>query len=220
MTFMRFLNIFSRHSDIANQAGYETHETASSRAPLVIIGLGNPGDRYAQSPHNAGFLVVDLIAQSLGCSTQDWQVKYNGLLLQATHAHQKTILFKPQTYMNKSGDSVAQLLRFYKLDLPEKQAPKTIYVVHDDLDLSLGTNKLTFAKSGREHNGVNSINQSLGTKNYWRMRVGVMPEKKPVDPAGYLTKKIEASLRELFEQSITDAAKALPTTRPAGPSIA
>lgn len=114
----------------------------------LLVGLGNPGAKYEQTRHNVGFLFLDYLQK---------QQKLNKQI--------KTL--KPDTYMNRSGIAVAKELSFYKL------LPANLIVVHDDLDLKLGEFKIQFGKGPKLHNGIESIEHLIGSKEFWRVRVGI-----------------------------------------------
>ncbi len=131
----------------------------------VIVGLGNPGEIYQKSRHNVGFMVVDNICRAWGDSGQDFKMSRK---LGAEIMKYKDWLFvKPQKFMNRSGEVVERTLAFYGV------LAKDLVVLHDDLDLVLGSVKAQFGRGPKAHNGVNSIEQALGTKEFWRIRVGV-----------------------------------------------
>jgi len=131
----------------------------------IIVGLGNPGEKYEKNRHNVGFVVVDSLYVKLGLSDQKFQMnkKFNAEIVQTKDC----ILVKPQTFMNDSGKAVSAIARFYKLE------NKDLYVVHDDLDIALGNYKIQFGKGPQIHNGLLSIEQDLGTDQFWNVRVGV-----------------------------------------------
>jgi PTH1 family peptidyl-tRNA hydrolase len=132
----------------------------------LIVGLGNPGPEYEQTRHNAGFWLVDALASIAGrCLARE--TRYNALAAKASISGQEVWLLEPQTYMNRSGQSVGALARFYKI------APDEILVVHDELDLSPGVAKLKKGGSSGGHNGLKDITAALGTQDYWRLRIGI-----------------------------------------------
>lgn len=133
----------------------------------LIVGLGNPGPEYEQTRHNAGFWLVDNLANSLPQCRLQREARYNALLARTRIADQETWLLEPQTFMNRSGQSVGALARFYKI------APEEILVVHDELDLPPGTAKIKKGGSSGGHNGLKDITAALGTQEYWRMRLGI-----------------------------------------------
>jgi peptidyl-tRNA hydrolase, PTH1 family len=129
----------------------------------LIVGLGNPGPEYEQTRHNAGFWLVD----NLAGNTLTHESRYNALAAKTTIAGQEVWLLEPQTYMNRSGQSVGALARFYKI------APDDILVVHDELDLPPGSAKIKKGGSSGGHNGLKDITAALGTQDYWRLRIGI-----------------------------------------------
>src|SRR5947199_8112037 len=138
-------------------------ERASS-LDLLVVGLGNPGRKYARHRHNAGSMVLDELARRHGAS---WKSKFSGQLAELRLDGHRVALLKPETYMNDSGRSVAAAARFYKLE------PDAILVVHDEGDLDLG--RLQARKGGgiAGHNGLRSIAQQLKTPEFMRLRIGV-----------------------------------------------
>ncbi|HEV7617101.1 MAG TPA: aminoacyl-tRNA hydrolase [Burkholderiaceae bacterium] len=133
----------------------------------LIVGLGNPGPEYEQTRHNAGFWLVDRLAVSHARGALSRESRYNALVAKTVIAGQETWLLEPQTYMNRSGQSVGALARFYKI------APDEILVVHDELDLPPGTAKIKKGGSSGGHNGLKDVTAALGTQDYWRLRIGI-----------------------------------------------
>lgn len=129
----------------------------------LIVGLGNPGPEYEQTRHNAGFWVVD----NLAGSALSRESRFNALAARVRIAGQEVWLLEPQTYMNRSGQSVGAIARFYKI------APDEILVVHDELDLPPGSAKIKKGGSSGGHNGLKDITAALGTQDYWRLRIGI-----------------------------------------------
>lgn len=139
----------------------------SMTAPIrLIVGLGNPGPEYETTRHNAGFWVVDHFADDLHASFT-LEKPFFAWVARARHAGQAVVLAKPVTFMNKSGQAVGALARFYKLQ------PEEILVVHDELDLLPGAVKLKFGGGHAGHNGLRDIQSALGTQNFWRLRIGI-----------------------------------------------
>ena len=132
----------------------------------LIAGLGNPGPEYEQTRHNAGFWLVDNLA-SLARGGLARESRFNALAGKATIAGQEVWLLEPQTFMNRSGQSVGALARFYKINADE------VLVVHDELDLDPGTAKLKKGGGAGGHNGLKDISAALGTQDYWRLRIGI-----------------------------------------------
>ena len=131
----------------------------------AIIGLGNPGSEHARTRHNAGFWFVDALAQS--CEAQfRTETKFQGELAKATLAGETLLLFKPSTYMNRSGEAIVKLLGFYKI------APEETLVAHDELDLPAGAARLKQGGGHGGHNGLRSVHEHIG-ENYLRLRLGI-----------------------------------------------
>ena len=131
----------------------------------IFVGLGNPTAEYAATKHNVGFMLADRLADKLGAST--WRERFNALVAETFLDGEKILLVKPQTFMNLSGEAVAPLVNFYKLDAAD------LTVAHDDMDLPLGTIRLRPKGSGGGHRGVASIIQHIGSQNFPRVRIGV-----------------------------------------------
>lgn len=132
----------------------------------LIVGLGNPGKEYEATRHNAGFWWVDELARAHGSSFRA-DAKFHGLIAKVTlHGHEVHLL-KPQTFMNVSGRAVGAVAQFYKLE------PAQILVVHDELDLPPGSVKLKLGGGHGGHNGLKDIITHLGTRDFWRLRIGI-----------------------------------------------
>lgn len=140
----------------------------------IIVGLGNPGEKYTHTRHNAGFLAIDNFLQGknvIGCAS-----KFDAQVCEYHEGAQKLYFIKPQTFMNNSGKAIKEFLQFYKVD------PTTeLLVVHDDKDLAFGTIKHTISSSGAGHNGVQDIINELGTQEFNRIRIGV-ESREPGSP--------------------------------------
>ncbi len=132
--------------------------------PRLVVGLGNPGAEYSETRHNAGFWFCERLAARLGASLAR-EARFHGLVGNARNAGVWLLL--PQTYMNRCGQSVGALARFYRI------APGEILVVHDELDLPPGQLKLKFGGGAGGHNGLKDITAHLGTQDYWRLRIGI-----------------------------------------------
>lgn len=132
----------------------------------LVVGLGNPGGQYERTRHNAGFWVVDRWARRLGTTFQ-MDKSFFGEVARTRRCGQSLWLLKPQTYMNRSGQSVGAIARFYKI------APHQILVVHDELDLLPGQLRLKKGGGHAGHNGLRDIQSVLGDAGYWRLRVGI-----------------------------------------------
>lgn len=139
---------------------------------ILLVGLGNPGKRYAETRHNIGFAVVDRVVERAG--SKPWREKFSALFTELELEGQRVAALKPQTFMNDSGRSVGAAATFFKIE------PRNVLVVHDELDVPFGTVKLKLGGGEAGHNGLRSVSQHLGTKDYVRIRVGI---GKP--PAGF-----------------------------------
>ena len=131
---------------------------------LLIAGLGNPGPKYARNRHNAGFMAADAIARRHSFSP--WSKKFKGEIAEGMLGGEKTLLIKPQTFMNRSGDAVGEALRFYKLQ------PSELVVLYDELDLAPGKVRVKTGGGTGGHNGIRSIDAHCG-KDYARVRLGI-----------------------------------------------
>ncbi len=129
----------------------------------LIVGLGNPGEKYENTRHNVGFVVLDKLAGSVEGNKYQLSSKFHAEILQTN----EFILAKPFTFMNESGKAVAAIKNFYKIENQD------IYVVHDDLDIPLGKYKIMFGKGPQIHRGLLSIEEKLGTDQFWNVRVGI-----------------------------------------------
>lgn len=130
----------------------------------LVVGLGNPGARYARNRHNIGFLAVDAIARRHGLPA--FRNRFKGVLAEGSIAGERRLFLKPQTFMNESGESVAEAARFYKIPNAE------IVVIHDEIDLRPGKLRVKRGGGNAGHNGLRSIDPLIGP-DYWRVRIGV-----------------------------------------------
>lgn len=143
----------------------------------LIVGLGNPGKEYERTRHNAGLLFLDFLQNSRGFPGFSTSAKWKGSVSVGIRNGEKTILLKPETFMNRSGESVRAVMDFYKL------SPTDIVVIHDDLDVPAGTFKMTESSRAAGHNGVADLIEKLGTKDFRRIRIGIgrPPENVPAE---------------------------------------
>lgn len=131
-----------------------------------MIGLGNPGEEYKKQRHNAGFMFLDWLSGEIGLKWS-FEKRFNSQVTQCSLEGMKVLLIKPQTFMNNSGEAVEKLCRFYKL------SPSDIYLIHDDVDLALGDFRFVFSRGSAGHHGVESVQESLGTADFYRGRLGI-----------------------------------------------
>ena len=146
--------------------------SAAGRGPFLIVGLGNPGLEYVWTPHNAGFMTIDRIAQQEGVVAANRRCRAMTATCQI--AGRQVVLVKPETYMNLSGVAVAALLRELEAD-----PAKDLLVIYDELDLPLGTFKIRERGSAAGHNGARSVSSALGGDEWLRLRIGVGPNLPP-----------------------------------------
>jgi len=167
----------------------------------IIIGLGNPGKKYERTRHNAGFLAVDEIARDLRFSLS--QEKYHAFIGKCRIGDEAALVAKPQTFMNESGRSVGAVLRY------TYAKPADLIVVHDELDLPLGTVRVKTGGGHGGHNGLRSIIEHIGTPDFIRVRVGVGRPAPGRDAADYVLSPFAAEEREAAVLAIARAAEAV-----------
>jgi PTH1 family peptidyl-tRNA hydrolase len=149
----------------------------------LIVGLGNPGAEYAATRHNIGFMAVDALARA--AKIDRFAAKFHGELASGELAGEKTLLLKPQTYMNLSGKSVQAAMAFYKLP------PSQLIVLHDELDLPLGKLRIKRGGGANGHNGLKDIDQTIGP-DYWRIRLGIGHPGEAARVHGYVLSRFTA----------------------------
>jgi len=172
---------------------------------IAIFGLGNPGKEYEKTRHNLGFSSIDLFLQKFSSVFSNFSEKkeFNSLISEGQISDQKIILIKPLTFMNESGRAVQQIKNFYKLE------NKDIWILHDELDLPPGKIKISVDASAGGHNGIASIIQMLGAKDFVRFRIGIGRPKLFGTIAGYVLKKPSAKEIELIQSAQTKIITAL-----------
>ena len=173
----------------------------------LIVGLGNPGPEYEQTRHNAGFWLVDNLANSLpGCRLQR-ESRFNGLVAKTAIGGKEVWLAEPQTFMNRSGQTVGGLARFYKIN------PDEILVIHDELDIAPGAVKMKKGGSSGGHNGLKDITAALGTQDYWRLRLGIghpRTASSQQQVADYVLHRPRKEEQVLIEEAIEKSLRVLP----------
>lgn len=147
----------------------------------LIVGLGNPGREYENTRHNIGFQTIDLFSKKYNVEIN--KSKFNGLYNEVNINSEKVILLKPQSYINLSGEVIAKYVKFYKINLDD------ILIIHDDLDLSVGTFKLKLKGTSGGHNGLKNIELHLGTQEYKRIKIGISNDKS-IDTKDYVLGKL------------------------------
>lgn len=165
----------------------------------LIVGLGNPGKQYEKTRHNAGFMVMDEIARQLGVSIN--QNKGKGLITKTNIRGIPTILLKPQTFMNVSGESVRSIMDYYDIDVED------IIVIYDDLDMDVGRLRLREKGSAGGQNGVKSIIRHIDSQVFNRIRVGIGRDPR-IPTVDYVLGKVAKEDQVCFQQAIERAAQA------------
>src|SRR5947209_6789165 len=162
----------------------------------LVVGLGNPGARYARNRHNIGFVRADAAARRYGFSA--WRDRFKGELAEGTLVGEKRLLLKPQTFMNDSGEAVLAAMSFYKI------RPEEVLVIHDELDLRPGKVRVKRGGGSAGHNGLRSIDALIGP-DYWRLRIGIGHPgiKELVHP--YVLQNFPAEEVKLWVEPLVDA---------------
>jgi peptidyl-tRNA hydrolase, PTH1 family len=174
---------------------------SSEDEPVLVVGLGNPGPRYAGNRHNVGFLVVDELAARVGGKFKAH--KGGAEVLECRLAGRRVAMAKPRSFMNVSGGPVVATARFYKVP------PDNIVVVHDELDLPYPTIRLKLGGGENGHNGLRSISKSLSTRDYLRVRFGIGRPPGRMDPADFVLRDFSATERKELAVSVDHCADAV-----------
>ena len=174
----------------------------------IIAGLGNPGREYEKTRHNAGFEVIDRLAERL--QVLSWEKKHKALAGKAVYAGEKLLLLKPQTYMNLSGESLLSAASFYRVP------PDHILVISDDIDLAEGRLRIRKSGSAGGHNGLKSIISNLGSGDFVRIRVGVGSKPAGWDLADYVLGRAKGEDAEKMEAAYADVVEAVLTVLESG----
>lgn len=167
----------------------------------IIIGLGNPSDKYNGTRHNIGFDTIDRLAQEYGISLNTY--KHKALCGKGNIAGSVVILAKPLTYMNLSGESVRELVNFYKADIEQE-----IIVVYDDISLETGQLRIKSKGSAGGHNGIKNIIAQTGTQNFYRIKIGVGPKPAQMELVNYVLGRFDPVDRVKAEEGKMEAVKA------------
>jgi len=177
---------------------------ASSNLPIshLIVGLGNPDAKYANTRHNAGFMFMDLVSSKLGVKID--RAKYNALTCEAQISGKRVLLMKPLTYMNLSGNAVRAAADFYKIP------PENIIIIYDDVSLDVGKLRIRLKGSDGGHRGIRSISEQLSTQSYPRIKLGVgQKPNSEYDLKDWVLKDIPKDQRESFKEAANKAYDAL-----------
>ena len=179
----------------------------------LIVGLGNPGPEYELTPHNLGFLTVNLIAHRLGIEVRNRQC--GALTARATIAGRPVLLAKPETYMNLSGLSVRELVAEHQVDVKSD-----LIVIYDELDLPLGAIRIRQRGGTAGHNGMESIQGALGTDEFLRIRLGIAPDHTVSDGAKFVLTPFRKSQDAVVDEMLDAAAEAVEVILKDGPAAA
>ncbi len=173
-------------------------ETCMGKTIRIVCGLGNPGEEYALTRHNAGFATVDVLADR--CGARYWKSQAGCLTCQVSLAGHDVLLAKPQGYMNTSGGPLSKLARELRV------APEEILVVHDEVDLPAGKVVYKFGGGLNAHNGLRSIKAKLGTADFARVRVGIGRPPGKMSVADWALRKLKGSFADEFAVTCEQAA--------------
>jgi PTH1 family peptidyl-tRNA hydrolase len=167
----------------------------------LVVGLGNPGPRYAGNRHNVGFLVVDLLAERIGARFKTHRGRAD--VVEGRLAGAPVVLAKPRSYMNDSGGPIVAVARFYKVPV------EAITIVHDDLDIPYGTLRIKRGGGDGGHNGLRSATAALGVPDYARVRLGIGRPPGRQDPADFVLRDFTATERKDLAFHVDRAADAV-----------
>ncbi len=167
----------------------------------IIVGLGNPGQKYENTRHNAGFLTIDHIVNDLHLTNS--KLKYQSQIFDATIAGHRVLLVKPQTYMNLSGDAVRKIMDFYKIDIEK------LIVIVDDISLFPGKLRIRKKGSSGGHNGIKDIINKTGYDNFPRIKIGVGAKPERWNLADWVTSEFSDADRKQLNTAIENAYGAL-----------
>lgn len=166
----------------------------------LIVGLGNPGEKYEKTRHNIGFMVIDHLAEKLEIG--NFREKFQGLIGETVLNGEKVMLLKPQTFMNLSGNSIKEVVNFYKMDIEED-----VIVIFDDMDLKLGQLKIKQKGRAGGHNGLKSIISHFG-ENFTRVKCGIGKPQTREEVINYVLGNFSKSNQETVDELIETASKA------------
>lgn len=171
----------------------------------IIVGLGNPGEKYHKNRHNTGFIVLDKLAQKLGSTIWKYKKNFKADIIQAkSYKGEKFVLVKPQTFINNSGEAVQAVWNYFSKEVSEEELAEgksSLYVIYDDLDLILGNTKTQLGRGPKVHNGLLSIYQHLKIMKFWHVRVGVDSREGVRDLSGssYLLQNFSQEERQKLD---------------------
>ncbi|MBU3924374.1 aminoacyl-tRNA hydrolase [Patescibacteria group bacterium] len=162
----------------------------------LVIGLGNPGEKYKKTRHNTGFMAIDAAASKLQATSYKLQANFNAEISKGTIDDEKIILAKPQTFMNESGKAVRAIADYYKINTGD------IIVIHDDLDIPLGKYKIARDRASAGHKGVQSIIDALGTKDFARIRIGIGVKNKKNSTEAFVLENFSQEEQKIIDEVV------------------
>lgn len=175
---------------------------------FIIIGLGNPGKKYENTRHNVGFITIDYLASKYGVSVT--KLKHKALYGDGSIAGNRVILVKPQTFMNLSGESVREIIEWYKAPM------SNIVLVYDDIDLAVGRIRVRPKGSAGTHNGMRSVLYQIRSDEFPRVRIGVGRPPEGWDLADFVLSRFGEDEKKAVEESVLKAAEAVTTIMESG----
>ena len=173
---------------------------------ILIVGLGNPGEKFKNTRHNIGFEIIDAFAEKNNFPEFKLSKKYNALISENFIEDKKIILAKPQTFMNNSGETARKIISAYKIN------PENFYIIHDDLDIILGQIKIAQKRGAAGHKGVESVISEIKTKNFTRIRIGIKPETQNIEKSEiFVLRKFTKQEKGIIEKIVFTAREAMET---------
>ncbi len=176
-------------------------EPGFAKDSYVIVGLGNPGKEYADTRHNMGYKAIDVLSSDENIEIR--RNKFHSLIGQGRIAGKKVVLVKPETYMNRSGIAVREAAMYFNV------APENLIVIYDDIDLPSGSIRIRKSGGAGTHNGMKSVVEQLGTKDFVRIRIGVGAAEAGEDLVNRVIGEVPKAERELLQKAATEAAAAV-----------
>ncbi len=167
----------------------------------LLVGLGNPGDKYANNRHNIGFMAIETIAERYRFSP--WRARFQGLVAEGVVEGEKVLALKPQTYMNLSGQAVGEAARFFKIDAG------SVIVLYDEIELAAGKVKVKLAGGSAGHNGIKSLDAHIGA-DYWRVRLGVGRPATKEQVHGHVLSDFAKADREWLDKLLVSVSDSIP----------
>ncbi len=179
----------------------QKNEPGFAKDSYVIVGLGNPGKEYADTRHNMGYKAIDVLSSDENIEIR--RNKFHALIGQGRIAGKKVILVKPETYMNRSGIAVREAAMYFDV------APENLIVIYDDIDLPAGSIRIRKSGGAGTHNGMKSVVQELGTKEFIRIRIGVGAAEAGEDLVDRVIGKVPQAEKEMLQKAAAEAADAV-----------